>query len=887
MLPVLEKLNKVLNLERDMEFRDRAVIGGLKLFVARWEQEALEAIDDDAGQRQIRIITELLRGYEQKDPTSRVSTVREAQKQLRQLRRPEERATDPPVKPPDQARVQRDESPSDQPDSSPQPPPGQAQQLAPNLSEKVDADAGPESPDQDQDRAQDAGPAQTAKVEPELDLKTPVEELYGISDKYRRRLDRLGVRTVEDLLYLLPRRYDDFRALKTINQLEYGEEVTIVGTVWECKNRRTRSGQTITKTIFSDATGTIEATWFNQPYLARQFRSGRKIVLSGRVEKYLGRLTFQTPEWEPLEKQLLHTARLVPVYPLTKGISARWMRRLMHRIVQGWSSAVVECLPEHVRQRESLPGINEALHQVHFPDSWDKLKEAQRRLSFDEFLLIQLGVLRQRRLWQQETGRPIEIQIDLLRSVLDVLPYKLTRAQDRVLNDILRDMTRTRPMSRLLQGDVGSGKTVVAVIAMLMTVANDAQAALMAPTEILAEQHYRNVTEVLAALGDGHRTTVDGRPRSAESQIDEKNNQGSSVSSDRSESHRPAPVVRLLTGSLTRSEKKAIYEDIAAGRVDILVGTHALIQESVEFKDLAFVVIDEQHRFGVGQRSTLRQKGVAPHVLVMTATPIPRTLALTVYGDLDISVIDELPPGRQRIGTRKVHPRERERAYQFVRSQIEKGRQAFIICPLVEASDKIEAKAATEEYERLQREVFPKLKLGLMHGRLKSAEKEAVMAQFRAGELDILVSTSVVEVGIDVPNASVMVIEGADRFGLAQLHQFRGRVGRGEHESYCLLLADSPSQNAQARLDIVEKTHDGFRLAEEDLKLRGPGEFFGTRQSGLPDLKAAKLSDVRILETARAEAMEIFRRDPDLTAPEHALLVERVNDFWKGEGDLS
>ncbi|MFQ5854423.1 MAG: ATP-dependent DNA helicase RecG, partial [Anaerolineae bacterium] len=326
----------------------------------------------------------------------------------------------------------------------------------------------------------------------------------------------------------------------------------------------------------------------------------------------------------------------------------------------------------------------------------------------------------------------------------------------------------------------------------------------------------------------------------------------------------------------------------------------------VEFKELAFVVIDEQHRFGVGQRAALRQKGLprarpepgrsvpagvsrghTPHVLVMTATPIPRTLALTVYGDLDISVIDELPPGRRAIRTRKVLPRERERAYQFVRSQIEKGRQAFIICPLIEASDKIETKAATEEYERLQKEVFPDLKLGLMHGRLKSDEKEAVMAQFRAGELDILVSTSVVEVGIDVPNATVMVVEGADRFGLAQLHQFRGRVGRGEHQSYCLLLAESPSKNAQARLDIVENTQDGFRLAEEDLKLRGPGEFFGTRQSGLPDLKAAKLSDVAILEIARAEAMEIFRRDPDLSAPEHALLLERVDDFWHGEGDLS
>lgn len=852
MSTTLESLKKVLDLERDMGFHDRAVIGGLKRFVARWEQEALDAVDDDRSKRQVRIVSELLRGYENKDVESRRSTVQEVLKQLRHINmrsqpggkqstQPapthQQQSTSPAPRP-----ASRSKAPPKPDDSSTRPPKHPAEPLSPEVVQK---------------KVEQATRTRRRPRRTDLDLSTPVDELRGISDTYRRRLGRLGVETVEDLLYLFPRRYDDFSALKTINQLKYGEEVTIVGTVWEAKNRRTRSGKTITKVIFSDKTGTIEATWFNQPYLTRQLRPGRKIVLSGRVDKYLGRLTFPAPEWEPLSEELLHTARLAPVYPLTRGISARWMRDLMHRLVRDWANSVQEYLPEHVREHQNLLPINEALHQIHFPDNWNRLEEARRRLSFDEFLLIQLGVLQQRHMWQQETGRPLETHPDLLETALNALPFQLTPAQDRALNTILQDMTREYPMSQLLQGDVGSGKTVVAVIAMLMAVANGTQAALMAPTEILAEQHYRNVTDLLASLAD------------------------------RSSGQTPSVETRLLTGSLTKSEKKTTYEEIASGAVDIVIGTHALIQESVEFDDLTFVVIDEQHRFGVNQRSALRQKGYAPHVLVMSATPIPRTLALTVYGDLDISVIDELPPGRQTIRTRKVLPRERERAYQFVRSQIEKGRQAFIICPLVEASDKIEAKAATEEHERLQKEVFPDLKLGLMHGRLKNDEKETVMKQFRAGELDILVSTSVVEVGIDVPNATVMVIEGADRFGLAQLHQFRGRVGRGEHRSYCLLLSESPSQNAQARLDILENTHDGFRLAEEDLKLRGPGEFFGTRQSGLPDLKAAKLSDTAVLEAARAEAMEIMQHDPDLSAPENALLVEHVNNFWQDEGDLS
>ncbi len=688
-----------------------------------------------------------------------------------------------------------------------------------------------------------------APAEPKerVDIDSPVTELHGVSKAYAQRLRRLGVETIRDLLYLFPHRYDDFRALKTIDQLEYGEEVTIVGTIWETQNRETRSGKTITTSIISDGTSTIQATWFNQPYLTKTLKPGRQIVLSGKVDEYLGRLTLPSPAWEPLDQELIHTGRVVPVYPLTKGVGARWMRRLTKRTVDYWSLRLPDHLPAPLREEARLLGLETAIQQIHFPDDWEMVKEARHRLAFDEFLLIQLGVLKQRRLWREEPGRPLPTDEGLLDRFLESLPFDLTKAQERVLSEILGDLQESRPMSRLLQGDVGSGKTVVAAAAMLMAVANGAQGVIMAPTEILAEQHY-------ATLNDLYKTF-------------EVN-------------------LRLLTGSVKSEEREEAYREIASGRAQVVVGTHALIQEGVEFHDLALAVIDEQHRFGVRQRSALRQKGHNPHVLVMTATPIPRTLALTIYGDLDISTIDELPPGRKKINTRWMSPRERERAYAFLRSQVEEENQAFIICPLVEESEKIGAKAAVAEYERLQG-IFPDLRLGLIHGRMSASEKEAVMRGFYQGNLDILVATPVVEVGIDVPRATVLLVEGADRFGLAQLHQFRGRVGRGEAQSYCLLLADSPSSQAEERLKAIESSQDGFYLAEVDLEMRGPGEFFGTRQSGLPDLKVARLSDVKVLEEARALAKEIFQEDPGLELPRHRLLARRVADFWRGEGDLS
>lgn len=841
MTSAFEKLTKILTLEQEQGYRNKAVIGGLEKFASFWREEARQEAEDLEGARLVEEIVALLQSYPTlEDHEARKRVVGEIL------------ALSPvevfgKLSMPCHGRK-----------------PERAREELPEKAEVVKPKRGSELYSE---------PSVEEQPRERLGLDSPVTALVGIGPSHATRFQRLGVETIRDLLYLFPRRYNDFSSLKTINQLEYGEEVTIIGTVWQTKARETHKGGVIVTSIISDGTGTIQATWFNQPYLANRLPAGRRIVLSGKVDEYLGRLVFQSPEWEPVEKELIHTARLVPVYPLTKGLTAHWLRRLMKKTVDYWPKRLLDYLPAKVRERANLVDLETAISQIHFPQDQESLQQARRRLSFDEFFLIQLGVQRQRHLWRSNPGRALNIDEELLSSFLQSLPFTLTNAQQRALQEIINDLRQPQPMSRLLQGDVGSGKTVVAATAMLLTVANGRQAVMMAPTEILAEQHHKTITELLANIP--LETAV------------------LSLSKDRN----PRPETRLLIGSLTPLEKEQIHQEAAAGDVDILIGTHALIQEGVEFRDLGLAVIDEQQRFGVAQRAALRQKGVTetgtfsapvfPHVLVMSATPIPRTLALTIYGDLDTSVIDELPPGRREIKTHWLLPRERERAYGFLRSQIEQGHQAFIICPLVEESEKIEAKAAVEEHQRLQDQIFPDLKLGLLHGRLKGEEKEAVMAAFKRREFDILVSTSVVELGIDVPNATVMLVEGANRFGLAQLHQFRGRVGRSEYQSYCLLLSDSSTPEAQERLRAIETTQDGFALAEKDLELRGPGEFFGTRQSGLPELTLARLSDVRILEQARTEAQAFLRDDPDLSKPEHRLLARKVKEFWGGEGDLS
>jgi ATP-dependent DNA helicase RecG len=677
-------------------------------------------------------------------------------------------------------------------------------------------------------------------------LDADITTMRGIGPRTAKLMRKLGLNLVRDLLSFFPRRYVDYSSLKPINRLTYGEQVTVIGTVWETRMRRTRGRQKLVESVIGDGTSAVQCTWFNQPWLMNKLKPGTAVMISGKVDQYLGRLTFRSPEWELVEKEHLHTGRIVPVYPLTAGLRAKMMRGLVKRTVDYWARRTPDPLPLEIRQRQRLIGLESALMQIHFPANWDQLAAARRRLAFDELFVVQLGVLRQRREWQSRPGLPLAAEDDWLDSFIGQLPFELTGAQQRVLTDVRSDMRGAVPMNRLVQGDVGSGKTVVAAAAMAIAAESGAQTTLMAPTEILAEQHANSIGQLLGA-----------------------------------------ERVRLLTGSLSAGEKRKVHEELAAGEVEIVVGTHALIQAGVAFKQLGLAIVDEQHRFGVEQRAALRQKGHNPHVLVMTATPIPRTLALTLHGDLDISVLDEMPPGRQPVETRRLEPVARERAYSLIRSQVDAGRQAFIICPLVEASDGSEAKAATAEFERLQSGVFRDLRLGLLHGKMKSGEKEAAMAAFCQGETDVMVSTSVVEVGIDVPNASVMLVEGANRFGLAQLHQFRGRVGRGKHKSYCLLLADITTPEAEDRLTALETSDDGYLLAEKDLELRGPGEFFGTRQSGLPDLKLARLSDLETLEQAREEALQLFARDPLLEEAEHRLLGRKVAAFWSGRGDAS
>lgn len=681
-----------------------------------------------------------------------------------------------------------------------------------------------------------------------LSLNTSVSEIKGIGSQYQEKLSRFGIQKVKDLLFHFPRRYCDFSRIVPIAQARSGEIITVKGAIRDIANKRThKKGIVLTEAIVTDESGSMKVIWFNQPFLSTTLKKGTSVILAGKFEWQYGKLALHNPVYEKVSADLKHAGRIVPVYPETEGLSSRWLRArikpLLHLVGE-----VKDFLPAGVRERQRLPALSQALQEIHFPSSPSALEGAKDRLGFDELFLLQLSRLRSKVQWQKEKAPSIKYDQELGRTFVGSLKFELTQAQKKTAWEILQDLEKEVPMNRLLEGDVGSGKTVVAAFAMLMAVHRGYQAALMCPTEVLAKQHYQRIAEILG-------------PFSVE--------------------------VASLTSSTKELEKTRVVERCESGEVQIIIGTHALIQENVSFRNLGLAVIDEQHRFGVKQRQALREKNrsdTMPHFLSMSATPIPRTLALTLYGDLDISVIDEMPPGRQKVITRLVPPGKRKKAYQFVREEILKGRQAFVICPIIEETDKLGVNSATQEYEKLSRDIFPDLRIGLLHGRLKSSKKDSVMTEFNQGGLDLLVSTSVVEVGVDVPNATIMFIEGAERFGLAQLHQFRGRVGRGAHQSYCLLFTESRAEPSLKRLRALVETDDGFKLAQVDLELRGPGELYGTMQHGIPDFKVASLLDAKLIKRTREEAERLIAEYPELSGfPLLSSKLEEANANFHAE----
>ena len=708
-------------------------------------------------------------------------------------------------------------------------------------------------------------------------LKAKVEVVKGVGPKMGHMLNKLGMETIQDLLFFLPRRYDDYMQMSYISRLRPGIIATVIGTVTHTEIRIGRGGRKDFFMIVDDGTASMGVTFFGQHYLNRQMQVGQQFVLHGTTGVFGNRIQMTNPEWEFVDVEDLKSVGIVPIYPLTEGLTGRTLRRLMKRTVEYWSDLIPDFMPEATLERADLADLGWAIKNLHFPESWDHLEHARRRYIFDQLLLVQLAILSNRRQWQAVPSQPLRVSDeDLAAFMSTVFPYELTGAQQRAIADIRNDIAKEIPMNRLLQGDVGSGKTAVATTAMWIAFANGKQSALMAPTGILAEQHYRGISRALENT-PGERK----------------------------------PVVALLTGSISSSEKEAVYAGLADGSIDMVIGTHAVIQQGVEFRDLALAIIDEQHRFGVEQRGALRGKGTNPHLLVMTATPIPRTLALTIHADLDLSTIDEMPPGRLPVRTRVIEPVARERAYHFIEEQLEQGRQAFIVYPLVEASETIEADNAVEAFEKLKK-VFHRYKVGLLHGRMKASEKDDIMAAFRDKQFDVMVTTSVAEVGVDIPNASVILIESANRFGLAQLHQFRGRVGRGGHPSYCFLMSDSPideahrmlqqlkregkgvfelikemPNDAAVRLLALEETNDGFKLAEMDWVLRGPGDLIGTRQSGQSAFKLMENMSPQLVELAQREARTIFEEDPELSLPQHRLLAQRVRMYRDERSDLS
>ncbi len=686
-----------------------------------------------------------------------------------------------------------------------------------------------------------------------MNLKTPLSVLTGIGPNLLYKLKRLNLNIIEDLIYHFPFRYDDFSNTTSALEAKVGESVTLQGEIWSIQNIYTRSRKIITKAIFNDGTSPIELTWFNSSWLMKQIQTGDRLQVSGKISKYKNKLSIMAPRWEkltdplthrPTDTPTIHTGRLVSVYPETEGLSSKWLRTKMDKVMPAVIDEIKDPLPDSIRNG-MLP-LPDALQQVHFPKNWENAEKARERLGFDELFFVSLATQKVRMEWKKKPIlEPLKISKKDIKKFADKLPFKLTSAQQKVLKEILEDLEKNQPMNRLVQGEVGSGKTVVATIIAYLVYKNGLRTLFMAPTEILAFQHYDTLSKLLSPFGVTVGIYTGSRKRVQE------------------------------TGNRPQQKNKTDAHSLVP-TASVIIGTHALLSEKLSTDNVGLVIIDEQQRFGVQQRTLLRGKAKIPHFLTMTATPIPRTVALTLYGDLDMSIIDEMPVGRQKVKTYVVPEKKRADSYQFIAKKVDGGDQVYIITPLIEASETLTTvKAAKVEFEKLKK-VFPTLNLGLLHGRMKGAEKDQIIQDFRSGKIQILVSTSVVEVGMDNPNAAIIVIEGAERFGLAQLHQLRGRVGRGTKESYCLLYTSTPSGDEKRRLKFLETTFDGLKLAELDLKIRGSGQIFGTAQSGRFEFKIASFSNISLLEKTKEAAKSLLSADP--TLDKYPLLKAKLQD---------
>lgn len=686
----------------------------------------------------------------------------------------------------------------------------------------------------------------TAKI---LRLDSDLSYLRVVTSNAAKLLNNAGIIQIKDLLLNYPRRWEDRSHIQPISQVSDQAMETVCGQLGESAVKKIRPGLTVSEVTLTDTTGSITLTWFNQPYITKRLNLRQQLYAFGKVERDLYGTKMASPEIEYVNEPALSTRRIVPTYRLPGNMSQAYMRKIMAEVVGIYASRITDPLPQPIQQKYQFVSYGQAISQYHWPASYANKEQAQIRLAYQELLVLQLQIAQRRQELQAEhRHQKYGNAAELTESFLQLVPFAPTKAQARLFQEILVDLAKPFPMNRLLQGDVGSGKTLVAAFAAYIAVKNGYQVAIMAPTEILAEQHFSKLSTLLS----------------------------------------PANIrVGRLQGSMSKKAKMATYRQLAEHELDLVVGTHALIQDGVEFANLALAVVDEQHKFGVMQRTILRQKGGNPDVLVMTATPIPRTMALTLYGHLDISRLDELPPGRQPVRSYSVRSSQKEQVYELVRQQLRQGRQAYVVCPLINESDKVEATAAIQEAEHLKTEVFPEFRVGLMHGKMKASEKESVMEDFRQGRSDLLISTTVIEVGVDIPNAAVMLIQDADRFGLAQLHQLRGRVGRGKYESACYFIGQANSSQAHHKLEAIARLANGFDVAEEDLELRGPGDYCGIRQSGMPELRVADLvRDQVLLRNAKDDAQEMIAQDPNLDNPEHQLLQQLLQRYLAKSAEM-